>query len=259
MAEQFADHFSGVSSGYAAFRPSYPSALFDALADIAPSQALAWDCGTGTGQASVELAHRFTQVVATDASASQIEQAVANPRVTYRVAPANESGLSDASVGLVTVAQALHWFDVDAFHAEAKRVLMPHGVIAEWSYGLLHVPTAPHVTDLVNALDRDIGAWWPPERRHIDEGYQSLPFPFEPIDIGKFDMQADWTREQLLGYLGTWSAVTRFRDDRGSDPLEPLAAAMADAWGTVPTHRIHWPLTLRVGRHELTGTATAAT
>lgn len=250
MAGEFADHFSGVSSGYAAFRPSYPAALFDALADIAPSQALAWDCGAGTGQASVELAHRFTQVVGTDASAAQIGQATAHERVTYRVAPAHESGLADGSVGLITVAQALHWFDVDAFHAEAQRVLMPHGVIAEWSYGLLDVPTAPAVTALVNALDREVGPWWPPERRHVDEGYASLAFPFQPVDLGQFTMHADWSVEQLLGYLGTWSAVTRFRKERGTDPLEPLAEQLAAAWGSVPMHRIHWPLTLRTGRHE---------
>src|SRR5690349_20694808 len=153
MTGRFADHFSGVSSAYAAYRPSYPEALFDALVDIAPSCTLAWDCGTGTGQAAIALAHRFAAVVATDASAGQIEKTTPHPRVTYRVAPAQESGLDDASVGLITVAQALHWFDVDTFHSEAKRVLVPHGVIAEWSYALLDVPSAPAVASLVNALD----------------------------------------------------------------------------------------------------------
>lgn len=250
MTGPFADHFSSVSSGYAAFRPSYPAALFDALADIAPAHALAWDCGAGTGQASVELAHRFTQVVATDASASQIAQATPHTRVTYRAAPAHLSELADASVGLITVAQALHWFDVDAFHTEAQRVLMPHGVIAEWSYGLLDVPTAPLVAALVTTLDADVGAWWPPERQHVDNGYRDLAFPFEPMDIGAFTMEADWSAEQLLGYLATWSAVNRFKADRGHDPLEPFAAELEGAWGRAPVHRMRWPLTLRVGRHE---------
>lgn len=263
MTGRFADHFSGVSSGYAAFRPSYPAALFDALADIAPAHALAWDCGAGTGQASVELAHRFASVVATDASASQIAQAVPHARVTYRAAPAQDSALADASVGLITVAQAVHWFDVDAFHAEAQRVLVPHGVIAEWSYGLLEVPSAPLVTNLVNALDAEVGPWWPPERKHVDNGYADLAFPFERMDIGAFSMDADWSPEQLLGYLSTWSAVSRFKADKGSDPLEAFAAALPAAWGKSPLHRIHWPLTLRVGRHEpprppiVTGTPTA--
>jgi SAM-dependent methyltransferase len=250
MTGQFADHFSGVSPGYAAFRPSYPEALFDALADIAPSCALAWDCGAGTGQASVALAHRFAAVVGTDASEKQIERATPHPRVTYRVAPANESGLPDASVGLITVAQALHWFDVDAFHEEAKRVLMPHGIIAEWSYALLDVPSAPAVTALVNALDREIGPWWPPERKHVDDGYATLDFPFVPVDLGTFVMEADWTAEQLLGYLGTWSALSRRRADKGDDPLVQLASDISSAWGPAPVHRMQWPLSIRVGRWD---------
>jgi len=250
MTGRFADHFSGVSSGYAAFRPSYPAALFDALTDIAPSAALAWDCGAGTGQASLELAHRFTQVVATDASAEQIAQAVPHPRVTYRVAPAHSSELPDASVGLITVAQALHWFDVDAFHREAQRVLVPHGVIAEWTYALLEVPTAPLVTSMVNVLEEDVCAWWPEQRKHVIDGYSQLPFPFESVEMCKFVMEADWTQEQLLGYLATWSAVSRCRSERGADPLEAFAAALPDVWGSVPTHRVRWPLTVRVGRYH---------
>ena len=250
MSGRFADHFSGVSSGYAAFRPSYPEALFDALMDVAPSHALAWDCGAGTGQASIALAQRFTQVVATDASAAQIAQASHHARVTYRVAPAHQSELADESVGLITVAQALHWFDVDAFHAEAKRVLVPHGIIAEWSYGLLDVPSASAVTSLISALDRDVGPWWPAERKHIDDGYATLPFPFTPVDIGTFVMEADWSAEQLLGYLNTWSAVTRQRADTGVDPMVKVEEDLAAVWGRVPLHRIRWPLTLRVGRHD---------
>jgi ubiquinone/menaquinone biosynthesis C-methylase UbiE len=247
---RFADHFSGVAPGYAVYRPTYPEALFDALADVAPSCALVWDAGCGTGQASVALAARCSQVVATDASEKQIAQAAPHPRVTYRVARETESGLADGSVGLITVAQALHWFDVDAFHAEARRVLMPHGIIAEWSYALLDIPGCPPLAELVNALDRDIGPYWPPERRHVDDGYAQLAFPFEPMDLGTFAMECDWTLEQLLGYLGTWSAVTRAREATGSDPLERFATDVVNAWGRVPVHRIRWPLTLRVGRHE---------
>ena len=250
MTGRFADHFSGVSSGYAAFRPSYPEALFDALTDIAPSHALAWDCGAGTGQATLALAQRFTQVVATDASAAQIEQAPQHPRVTYRVAPAHSSELADGSVGLITVAQALHWFDVDAFHAEAQRVLVPNGIIAEWSYALLDVPSASAVSALISALDQEVGPWWPEQRKHIDDGYATLPFPFTLVDVGTFVMEADWSSEQLLGYLGTWSAVTRHKADTGVDPLEKFADDLTAVWGRVPLHRIRWPLTLRVGRNE---------
>lgn len=255
MTKPFTDHFAGVSPGYASFRPTYPPGLFDALVDIAPSTALAWDAGAGSGQASVALGHRFARVVATDASASQIERATPHARVEYRVAPAHQSGLEDASVGLITVAQALHWFDVDAFHAEAERVLAPNGIIAEWSYGLLDIPTAPRVAEMVNALDRDVGAHWPPERKHVDDRYAALAFPFEPVNIGEFAMENDWTLEQLAGYLGTWSAVSRYRTATGSDPLADFIQRAGEGWGRAPVHRVRWPLALRVGRYDIKAAA----
>ncbi|HYW32310.1 MAG TPA: class I SAM-dependent methyltransferase [Gemmatimonas sp.] len=245
-----ADHFSGVSNSYAAFRPSYPEALFDALADMAPSHALAWDSGAGTGQATLALTQRFASVLATDSSASQIGQATPHPRVTYRVAPAHDSELPDGSVGLITVAQALHWFDVDAFHAEAQRVLVPHGIIAEWTYALAEVPSSSALTELIASLDATVGTWWPPEREHVNNGYSALEFPFTRVEPGNFCMEADWSPEQLLGYLSTWSAITHMRNETGVDPLVEFAAGLDRWWGRVPLHRFKWPLSLRVGRHE---------
>lgn len=245
------DHFGPVADAYAAFRPHYPESLFDALMDWVPSQQLAWDAGCGTGQASLSLAHRFLAVHATDASASQIERATPHERISYSVTPAHESGLPDGSVDLITVAQALHWFDVNAFHAEATRVLAPNGVIAEWSYGLLDVPSCAPIAAAVNALDARLREWWPPERAHVDNGYRDLPFPFTPIDIGAQVMHADWSRDQLLGYLGTWSAVTRYRsahaDESSIDPLQEVAAAIDAHWGTTERRQIDWPLSVRVG------------
>jgi ubiquinone/menaquinone biosynthesis C-methylase UbiE len=242
------DHFSTVAAGYAAYRPTYPPALFTALAAVVPQTDAAWDCGAGTGQASVALATHFSQVFATDASAEQIARAVPHARVTYRVALAEESGLPDGSVSLVTVAQALHWFDVPAFHREVRRVLVPGGVIAEWSYGLLDVPDAPAVGDVVRALEAHLKPWWPPERAHVDAAYADLEFPFAPIDIGRFAMEATWTASQLTGYIATWSAVGRYAAAQRDNPLESLARDLARAWGSAETHRIQWPLTLRVGR-----------
>lgn len=247
-AGKFADHFSGVAQGYAAYRPRYPEALFDTLAALAPARDSVWDCACGTGQASVALAHRFHRVVATDASAQQVAQAEPHERITYRVAPAEASGLSTASVSLVTVAQAVHWFDVGAFHTEAKRVLVPGGVIAEWSYGLLDVPSRPAVADLVNAMDSRLKMWWPPQRVHIDNRYTDLEFPFERIEVGTFSMVADWTPAQLAGYLATWSAVSRYRAAHIDDPMIAFERDLVEAWGDAPTLQIDWPLILRVGR-----------
>lgn len=194
------------------------------------------------------LAEWFEQVHGTDVSAAQVQNAEPHPRVTYHVAPAQDSGLATGSAALITVAQALHWFDVDAFHEEATRVLMPGGVIAEWSYALMTTPDHPAVGDVVNALDAEMQGWWPPERRHVDNHYAELAFPFTAIDIGAHEMYADWSRDQLLGFLGTWSAITRCRAAGKTDPLIACAAALAAAWPETPTVRIVWPLTIRVGR-----------
>lgn len=245
--ESRGDHFGVVARGYAAFRPTYPGALFAWLATQVPTRALAWDAGCGTGQATVALADHFERVVGTDLNAQQIEAATPHERVTYRATPAHLSGLPDRSVSLVTVAQALHWFDVDAFHAEVKRVLVPGGVIAEWTYSLMFTPANERVGKLVNDLDRLVHPWWPPERRHVDDHYAMLPFPFGSLEAPWFRMTAAWTRGQLLGYLNTWSAVTRCRALSGVDPLGPIEQALADAWGESETVSIEWPLTLRVG------------
>ncbi len=241
------DHFGPVSDAYEEFRPHYPESLFDALMDWVPSQQSAWDVGCGTGQASLSLAQRFLQVRATDASRAQIERAVPHERITYAVASAHDSGLPDGSVDLITVAQALHWFDVDAFHAEATRVLTRNGVIAEWTYALLDVPSCEPIAAAVNALDARLRDWWPPERVHVDNGYGDLAFPFSPIDVGAQLMHADWSREQLVGYLGTWSAVTRYRAERSDDPLAEVVSVIEAQWGAVERRQITWPLTVRVG------------
>lgn len=248
----YTDHFSGVARGYATFRPHYPASLFSALARVAPNTLRVWDCACGTGQASVALAAHFAEVIATDLSAAQVAQGEPHAGVEYRVATAEASGLENASVSAVTVAQALHWFDVDAFHVEARRVLMPGGIVAEWSYALLDVPTSPALTQLVHGLDARMKTWWPPQRAHVDARYETLPFPFERIAMDDFAMQAEWTLPQLRGYVETWSAITRYRaahgDDSANDPAREFAIAAQAAWGDAPTHTISWPLVLRVGR-----------
>jgi SAM-dependent methyltransferase len=249
MSQTFSDHFSRVAARYADFRPHYPAALFDYLVTLAPRTALVWDCAAGNGQATVDLAARFDHVVATDASADQIAAATPRPNVEYRVALAEQSGLPPESVGLVTVAQALHWFKFDQFHAEVNRALKPGGVLAVWAYGINEVEG-----DAVNRLVRDyyddiVGPYWPPERTLVEEGYRTIPFPFAEIRAPEFCMEAHWTLEQLLGYFSTWSATNRYLKAKGTNPLEPLAAALKPVWGDASApRRVVWPLAVRVGR-----------
>jgi len=249
MSQPFHDHFSSVASRYADFRPHYPAALFDYLATLAPRGSLVWDCACGNGQATAGLAGHFDRVVATDASREQIASAKPHPKVEFRVAPGEQSGLPDESVGLITVAQALHWFDLDRFYAEARRVLKPGGVLAVWAYGINKVD-GPAVDELVqNFYANVVGPYWPPERTLVEQGYRTIPFPFAEITPPELVMETRWTLEQLLGYFSTWSATNRFIKATGRNPLEPLAEAMGRVWGDGKAlRRITWPLALRVGR-----------
>jgi ubiquinone/menaquinone biosynthesis C-methylase UbiE len=246
----FKDHFSGHAGDYTRYRPSYPHALFAWLAAQVPQHERAWDCATGNGQAAVGLAEFFADVVATDASDSQIAAAKPHARVRYAVAPAECSGLAAHSLDLITVGQALHWFDFTAFYAEAARVLKPGGVLAAWSYGLMQI--TPAVDAAVWRLYEPIaGSYWPPERRYVEEQYRTLPFPFPEIAAPKFAMEAQWTLEQLTGYLATWSAVQRYRKEQGGDPLELIVGELGAAWGDAETARkVVWPMFMRVGRMD---------
>jgi|KBSSwiStaDraftv2_1062776.scaffolds.fasta_scaffold85431_5 SAM-dependent methyltransferase len=244
----FRDHFSQGSAAYAEFRPRYPTVLFDWLASLAPARRVAWDAATGNGQAALPLAARFERVVATDASAAQLREAAPHARIEYRVARAEDGGLPDASVDLVTVAQAAHWFELPAFHAQVARALVPRGVVAVWCYGLLAIE--PRLDEQLHAFYVDVvGSYWPPERRLVDEGYRDLSFPFAELAAPEFAMEHDLRLPALAGYLGTWSAVQGFRKARGSDPVEPFVRELATAWGEPDRpRRVRWPLHLRVGR-----------
>jgi len=249
LEAEFVDRFAPVAGDYAAFRPRYPAALFDWLASITPAHSLAWDCGTGSGQAAVELASRFGHVLATDASAEQVSKAAPNPRVEYLVTPAHDCPLADSSADLVTVAQALHWFDIERFFVECDRVLVPGGVLAVWTYGPLHVANQS-VDRVVQGYYHDIvGPYWPQERSLVDSGYASIRLPYPELEAPGFEMGAWWTLSDLLGYLGTWSATSTYREQVGDDPLDLVGDALARAWRDPEAERqVVWPLTVRVGR-----------
>lgn len=240
----FKDHFSGHAADYSAHRPTYPPDLMAQLAARAPSTRRALDCGTGSGQAAVLLAAHFDEVVATDASAEQIAHAERHPNITYRVAPAEASGEPDASFDLVTIAQALHWLDHARFFREVQRIVRPGGLFAAISYKLFEVESTvdARVLEFYRALD----PYWPPERRHVESGYTEIDIPGEPVMFDAPPMTAQWTAEQALAYLGTWSATRRARED-GVDLLSEIAADVRAAWGDGP-RTVVWPLTLVVRR-----------
>jgi SAM-dependent methyltransferase len=250
----FKDHFSGHAGVYATYRPRYPDSLFGWLAEQCPERSLAWDCATGNGQAAVGLSASFERVHASDASSAQVSQAEPRSNVTYACEPAEHSTLAAGSVDLVTVAQALHWFDFDRFYAEANRVLKPRGVIAAWCYETFEL--SADLQPLVDRLYGEIlGPYWPPERRWVEEGYRTIPWPFDALTPPKLELSVDWPLSALFGYLRSWSATQRYQAERGVDPVLLIEAELSACWGDpkVP-RRITWPLSIRAGRKPSMGT-----
>lgn len=240
----FKDHFSGHAADYGQFRPCYPDELFEYLALLCEARNLAWDCATGNGQAAIGLASRFDRVVASDASRQQVDNADARDNIEYIVAKAEVGPLGDASADLICVAQAVHWFDMDLFYKEVRRVLKPGGVLAVWSYQLATIE--PAVDAIVEEYYEDIvGDYWPEERAHVMRGYKDIPFPFSQITNPDFLMSVDWNLGQLMGYLGTWSATRRYIVDNSLDPLTLISESLTGVWGDESiTRSVRWPLTV---------------
>lgn len=243
-----ADYFSANASDYGRYRPTYPNELCGFLSSLSAHRTLALDCGCGTGQLAVRLAQYFGSVVAIDASVEQIGQAHPHPRIAYRVARAEATGLPDRSVDLLTAAQSVHWFDLQAFFAEASRVLRPTGVLALISYGVIEVdhPCNAVVSDLYS---RVLAPYWPPERRLVDTGYKQMLFPMAEERTPSFIMRARWTADELIGYLFTWSAV-RVAEREGQQQVvqDALNSIRRAAGAPDEPIDVRWPINLRVGR-----------
>jgi SAM-dependent methyltransferase len=243
------DHFGAAARAYAAYRPHYPPALFEWLGSLTAGRERAWDCGTGNGQAALALARRFAEVVATDPSLDQLVNATSHPSVSYIAMTAEQAALRTGSADLVTVAQALHWFDRPRFFAEVDRVLRPGGTLAVWSYGLLTVDGA--VDRYLGHLYRDVlGPYWPSERSFVDSGYAGIELPYGELPRPEIAMEAQWSLAEFGGYLSSWSAVGRYRAQTGADPLPAFLSDLAEVWGRAP-RRVRWPLVVRASRKPM--------
>lgn len=245
----FTDHFSTVAARYAAFRPHYPPALVDALADLTTGD-VAWDIGCGSGQLTVRLAARFARVIGTDPAAAQIAAATAHDRVEYRVASAEASSLPDASVDLAVASQSAHWFDWPTFVVEVGRVARPGALIALVSYGNFLVDGGRH-PDIAEYHDVTAREYWPAGREHVENGYRDLVLPWPAVDAPSIAMTAQWTRAQLIGYVSSWSATARMIEAKGPAAFEALCAQLARSWPDDPDNAqraISWPLTIKLAR-----------
>jgi SAM-dependent methyltransferase len=240
--------YSRVAKAYAVARPRYPEELFVFLSSLLDRRRLAWDCATGSGQAAVDLTEYFEWVIATDLSPTQIAQAPPRPRVSYRVASAEESGLEDSSADLVTVASGIHWFDLDRFFSEVRRVLRPGGVLAAWSYHVGHVE--PPFDRIFHDFYRDVvSPYFAAGAQLVDDGYETLVLPGERIETPSFHVCASWSLADTLTFVESWSGTQQYVKLRGESPVPLIARHLEAMWGDRGrTRTLRWPLYLRVSR-----------
>lgn len=241
------DNFSSQSDAYARFRPGYPDALFDWIFTQLKSKNSAWDCGTGNGQVAVKLSEVFDKVIAMDLSAQQIKKAPRKSNIRYAVLPAEKAKFPKDHFDLITVAQAIHWFDFEAFYNMVRHSLKKEGLLVVMGYGLLEIDQA--VDEIIRDFYKNkIGPFWDAERQYIDQMYQTIPFPFEEILTPKFTNSYDWTLAQLTGYINTWSAVQHFQKAKGFNPVDQLEKDLKDVWKSGEVKSVNFPVLLRMGK-----------
>lgn len=240
---KFQDHFSTQSDIYRLARPTYPDELFAYLSSLCQNHDSCWDAGTGNGQAAVSLSTYFKQVIATDPSAEQIKNAIATDGVEYVVAPAEQSGLPDASANLITAATAAHWFNHDLFYAEAQRVAKPNAILALWTYSSATI--TPEINELMERfMYTYLYDYWPDGRWYVRQQYSTLPFPLPKISTPDFHCNMQWNKQQWLAYVCSWSAYTRHRQQTGTDALVELLPRLNKLWNDIEVKTVRWPLHL---------------
>lgn len=244
------DLFSKQANLYARFRPQYPEQIYKFLLTHCPATELAWDCATGNGQAAVDLSKFFKKMIATDLSDQQIRSAIRADNVDYRVLRAEETlAVENHSMDLITVAQALHWFDLDKFYKEVKRLLKPGGVFATWAYAF-HAPVQSDIDDYLNNFYfKTLWPFWKNNNKLIWNDYRDLDFPFSEITAPKIDLKVNWSLDDLMGYFKTWSSTQLFIEKHQADPTLELHEKILPFWGeSSDVKSLKWNLVFRVGK-----------
>jgi SAM-dependent methyltransferase len=244
----FKDNFSKQSDIYVKYRPHYPDELYTFLSSLTDEHEVAWDCGTGNGQAAIGLATFYNEIIATDPSEKQIKNCLPNEKIKYLVEKAENTSIQSNSVDLLTIANALHWFDFEVFYKEADRVLRNNGVIAAWAYGLPLI--SPDIDMIVKRFhDRTLNDYWLSENRLVEKEYETIPFPFQQISSPEFFYEKSMSLNDLIGYLNTWSATQRFINENKFNPTELLKKDLTNVWNDIDAEKkLTWKLILKVGR-----------
>jgi len=239
------DRFSSQSRSYAAFRPGYPQTLYDFIMKHVKGNQAAWDCACGNGQVAQDLAGRFEKVYATDISENQVANAIKKHNIIYSIAPAEKTSFPGKQFDLVTVGQALHWLDRPAFFNEVRRVSKPGGVVVTWGYSLLSVNK--DIDPIVNHFYTEIiGPYWDKERKLVDEQYKTVEFPFERIEVPPFEFSFEWTCDEFLGYVSTWSSVVKYIKQNNEDPTKIIESQIRQRWQN-QSLKVSFPLFVLMG------------
>ena len=241
------DNFSKQSDLYSKFRPGYPKKVFHFLMPLVPDKKIAWDCGTGNGQVAGALSEYFKKVYASDLSAAQIANAIIKDNIYYSVEKAEEAKFDDNTFDLITIAQAIHWFNFDKFYKEVNRTLKPGGIIAAIGYDVFRINKKIDVL-INNFYKHTTGPYWDKERKYVDDHYASIPFPFKEIESPDFFMNYDWEIEQVIGYFNTWSSVQHYIRKNNKNPVDEFSRELRKVWGSVTRRKVSFPVFMRVGR-----------
>lgn len=241
------DNFSKQSDLYSRFRPGYPNKLFQFLLPLIPNKDVAWDCGTGNGQVAIKLSAFFKEVYATDISTAQIDNATKKENIFYEVVNAEDTKFENNVFDIITVAQAIHWFNFEMFYNEVNRTLKPGGIIAVFGYDVFSINK--EIDNLIQKFYKETtGPYWDKERRYIDEQYKAIPFPFKKIKTPEFSMSYNWQLEQVIGYLNTWSAVQHYIRKNNENPVDKFAVELRELWGHVLKRKVTFKIFMRLGR-----------
>jgi ubiquinone/menaquinone biosynthesis C-methylase UbiE len=250
MNRNAVDHFSSTSKQYSFSRPLYPDTLYKYLSDITLNKNTAWDCATGNGQAAIGLCKYFKNVIASDASKGQLDFGFNRDNIHYKMFPAEEANIGDNHIDLITVAQAAHWFDLDKFYNEVTRVGKSNGILAIWSYGMHQIDKdIDKISAKLNVNGGILGKYWPKETNYVKDDYKTIPFPFKEITTPKFKMTVNWTLDELVNYMQTWSAVRRFSTEKKYNPLNLIMDELEKLWGNRRDQKVvKWYINIRVGK-----------
>jgi len=250
MMKKVQDHFSESSDLYKTFRPEYPQAIYDWIIEECSERITAWDCGTGNGQVAKGLSPLFSKVIASDISQEQIDQAHRAANIFYFKSRSEHTGFFESSFDLITVAQALHWYDHTAFSKEVNRVLKTKGLLAVWGYHLLRINSK---IDLIidHFYQEIVGPYWAPERKHVDQRYENIQLDLSLLKSSN-DMfiELDWDRNQFFGYLSTWSASKTYTSKNQKNPIELIQSRIESNWGEGEIMKVRFPLFAKLYRKE---------